>query len=117
MPSRCSTFSRRRARAMSVPPAVAHSRAELAVLRAALQGEVAVVMTMGALHEGHGQLIRAARARGDSVVVTIFLNPLQFAAAGGLGRLPLRINSDLPARPGRAGGLPVPPAPGVHLPG
>jgi pantoate--beta-alanine ligase len=79
---------------MSVPPAVAHSRAELAVLRDALQGEVAVVMTMGALHEGHGQLIRAARARGDSVVVTIFLNPLQFAAGEDLDRYPRTFDSD-----------------------
>jgi len=79
---------------MSVPPAVARSRADLAVLRDALQGEVAVVMTMGALHEGHGQLIRAARARGDSVVVTIFLNPLQFAAGEDLDRYPRTFDSD-----------------------
>src|SRR4051794_22551239 len=79
---------------MSVPPAVAHSRAELAVLRDALQGEVAVVMTMGALHEGHGQLIRAARARGDSVIVTIFLNPLQFAPGEDLDRYPRTFDSD-----------------------
>jgi pantoate--beta-alanine ligase len=79
---------------MWVPPAIAHSRAELAVLREALHGEVAVVMTMGALHEGHGQLIRAARARGDSVVVTIFLNPLQFAAGEDLDRYPRTFDSD-----------------------
>jgi len=60
-----------------------------------LQGEVAVVMTMGALHEGHGQLIRAARARGDSVIVTIFLNPLQFAPGEDLDRYPKTFESDL----------------------
>ena len=80
---------------MSVPPAVAHTRTELAGLREALQGEVAVVMTMGALHEGHGQLIRAARARGDSVIVTIFLNPLQFAPGEDLDRYPKTFESDL----------------------
>ena len=79
---------------MSVPPAVASNRAELARLRHALQGEVAVVMTMGALHEGHGQLIRAARARGDSVIVTIFLNPLQFAPGEDLDRYPRTFDSD-----------------------
>ena len=79
---------------MSVPPAVASNRAELARLRDALQGEVAVVMTMGALHEGHGQLIRAARARGDSVIVTIFLNPLQFAPGEDLDRYPRTFDYD-----------------------
>lgn len=58
------------------------TRAELA---AALDGDVAprtVVMTMGALHQGHFDLVaEAARRVGPSgtVVVTIFLNPLQFA--------------------------------------
>jgi len=80
---------------MPVAPAVAHTRAELAALRDALQGEVAVVMTMGALHEGHGELIRAARARGDSVIVTIFLNPLQFAPGEDLDRYPKTFESDL----------------------
>jgi pantoate--beta-alanine ligase len=79
---------------MSVQPAVAKDRAELASLRDALQGEVAVVMTMGALHEGHGQLIRAARARGDSVIVTIFLNPLQFAPGEDLDRYPRTFDAD-----------------------
>ena len=51
-------------------------------------------MTMGALHEGHGQLIRAARARGDSVIVTIFLNPLQFAPGEDLDRYPRTFDSD-----------------------
>jgi pantoate--beta-alanine ligase len=76
-------------------PNVAYTRGELAALRAALSGEVAVVMTMGALHEGHATLIRAARARGDSVIVTIFLNPLQFAAGEDLGRYPRTLPADL----------------------
>jgi pantoate--beta-alanine ligase len=80
---------------MSVAPAVARTRTGLAALRVALPGEVAVVMTMGALHEGHGALIRAARARGDSVIVTIFLNPLQFAPGEDLDRYPKTFESDL----------------------
>jgi pantoate--beta-alanine ligase len=80
---------------VAVAPAVARTRAELTALREALHGEVAVVMTMGALHEGHGALIRAARSRGDSVIVTIFLNPLQFAPGEDLDRYPKTFESDL----------------------
>jgi pantoate--beta-alanine ligase len=76
-------------------PVVARTRDELAVARAALPGRVAVVMTMGALHAGHVRLIRVARERADSVMVTIFLNPLQFAAGEDLGRYPKTFDSDL----------------------
>jgi pantoate--beta-alanine ligase len=75
--------------------AVARTRAELAVARDALPGTVAVVMTMGALHEGHAELVRVARKRADVVVVTIFLNPLQFAAGEDLGRYPRTFDADL----------------------
>jgi pantoate--beta-alanine ligase len=73
---------------------VAHTRAELAAARAALPGDAAVVMTMGALHEGHAQLVRRARTLADSVIVTIFLNPLQFAAGEDLGRYPRTFDAD-----------------------
>jgi pantoate--beta-alanine ligase len=75
---------------------VVSTRAELAVARDALPGRVAVVMTMGALHDGHVELIKRARAEADSVVVTIFLNPLQFAAGEDLDRYPRRLDVDLP---------------------
>ncbi|MDT0439800.1 MULTISPECIES: pantoate--beta-alanine ligase [Streptomyces] len=61
-------------------------------------GRRAVVMTMGALHEGHATLIRAARdlagADGE-VVVTVFVNPLQFGAGEDLDRYPRTLDSDL----------------------
>ena len=76
-------------------PVVAHTRAEFADARAKLDGSVAVVMTMGALHEGHATLIRKARAANDNVIVTIFLNPLQFAAGEDLSRYPRTLTSDL----------------------
>ncbi|MFG3075666.1 pantoate--beta-alanine ligase [Streptomyces sp. NPDC048225] len=68
-------------------------------------GRRAVVMTMGALHEGHATLIRTARdiagADGE-VVVTVFVNPLQFGAGEDLDRYPRTLDADLEVA-GRAG--------------
>lgn len=55
----------------------------------------AVVMTMGALHEGHLALVRAARAAADEVVVTVFVNPLQFDDPADLERYPRDLDADL----------------------
>ena len=78
------------------PPLVARTRDELRAARAAIaDGDVAVVMTMGALHEGHATLIRTARQRAAHVVVTIFLNPLQFGAKEDLSRYPRTFDTDL----------------------
>ena len=58
----------------------------------------AVVMTMGALHDGHAELIRTAReVVGDSgeVVVTIFVNPTQFGAGEDFSRYPRTLDVDL----------------------
>nr|WP_263166975.1 pantoate--beta-alanine ligase [Streptomyces sp. SCSIO ZS0520] len=57
-----------------------------------------VVMTMGALHEGHATLIRTARERagaGGEVVVTVFVNPLQFGAGEDLDRYPRTLDADV----------------------
>ena len=81
---------------------VTRTRAELDTARAALPGPVGVVFTMGALHEGHQALLRAAREANTSLLATIFVNPRQFGPNDDLGRYPRPFDADL-ARCEKAG--------------
>lgn len=77
---------------------VARTRDELAEALATSENESAVVMTLGALHEGHRALIRAARelvGSGGTVLVTVFVNPLQFGPGEDFERYPRRFEADL----------------------
>ena len=77
------------------------------------EGErIALVPTMGALHEGHLSLVRLARGRARRVVVSLFVNPMQFGAGEDLDRYPRDLEGD--SRKLAAEGVDLLFAPGVE---
>jgi pantoate--beta-alanine ligase len=76
---------------------VLRSIAELRAARVAMPGRVGAVYTMGALHDGHIALVRAARAENDYVLATIFVNPTQFSPAEDFASYPRTLERDLEA--------------------
>ena len=77
---------------MKVVRTIPELRAELAARRGASTG---LVPTMGALHEGHLSLLRAARAECHTVVMSLFVNPAQFQEGEDLSRYPRDEDRDL----------------------
>ncbi len=79
---------------VEVVTTIAALRARLDAIRAA-GGTVGFVPTMGYLHEGHASLVAASAVRCDTTVVSIFVNPLQFAPEEDLAAYPRDLDRDL----------------------
>jgi pantoate--beta-alanine ligase len=81
-----------------VIPVLARTKAGLAAARGGLAGPVVLVPTMGALHDGHRALLRRARQISrptGAVVVSVFVNPLQFGPGEDFSRYPKALDRDV----------------------